>query len=107
MIPKDIIGVAVEACGGRTELATHLGVSTSSIDKWRTLNAIPARHCSQLFRLTQIPLSQMNPDVFDPEFTLSNPWEIRTIGKLRQLRQKKGGFRLLKDIENMIDLNTL
>jgi len=107
MTPKEIVERAVEICGGRTELATHLDVSTSSIDKWRTQNAIPAKPCSQLFRLTEIPLTHMNPEVFDPELTLSNPWEIHIIGRLRKLREKKGGFRLLKDIENMIDLNTL
>lgn len=99
MTPKEIIEQAAEICGGRTPLAAHLDVSTSSIDKWRTLDAIPAKHCTILYRLTSIPLHKLNP-VFPYELTLGTHWEERIVARLRRLQDRD----LLKDIETMLDL---
>jgi len=98
-----IIEKGVEVCGSRTELASHLDVSTSSVDKWRGMKYIPAHHCSVLFRLTGIPLWEMNPDVFDRELTLSEAWEVLIMHQLRQVKRKLGD-ELLKDIEIMLEL---
>lgn len=103
MQPAKVIERGVEVCGTRKELATHLGVSMSYVDKMRTLDHVPAKHCLRLHLLTGIPLPQLNP-VFHPDFILTDPWEIRIMKKLRRVRAKKGGHWLLKDIELMLDL---
>jgi DNA-binding transcriptional regulator YdaS (Cro superfamily) len=98
--PEKIIGRGIEVCGSRTELASHLGISTSSLDKWKVLDILPAKHCNVLYRLTGIPLWQMNPDYWDRELTLSEAWEVDIMHKLRRLKDPE----LLKDIETMLDL---
>jgi DNA-binding transcriptional regulator YdaS (Cro superfamily) len=101
MTPSEIIAKGVEVCGSRTELATHLDVSTSSIDKWRKVG-IPAKHCTVLFYLTGIPLYEMNPDVFSRELTLSEAWEVDIMYLLRHLKN----LELLKDIRTMLEMET-
>lgn len=103
MTPAEIIAKGVEVCGSRTELATHLDVSTSSIDKWRK-TGIPAKHCTVLFYLTGIPLWEMNPDVFSRELTLSEAWEVDVMYKLRLLVVHRDNSDLMRDIINMLDL---
>lgn len=106
MTPSEIIAKGVEVCGSRTELATHLDVSTSSIDKWRK-TGIPAKHCSVLYRLTGIPLYEMCPDVFDRDLTLSEAWEVEIVYLLRHAKLKLGyADNLIDDFKMILELET-
>lgn len=90
-------------CGSRAELAQHLGISTSYVDKLRTLDEIPAKHCYRLHLLTHIPMHRMN-SAFPYEYTLCHQWEVRLIRKLRVLWANKRTRELVTDFETMVDL---
>ena len=104
MTPRQILDQAIEVCGTRTELASHLDVSAASVDKWYSRDILPAKHCRVLYRLTDIPLWEMNPDLYDRDLTLSEAWEVNIIHRLRQLVMRQRNPELLQDIINMLDL---
>lgn len=99
MTPRQILDQAIGICGTRTELASHLDVSAASVDKWYSRDILPAKHCNVLYRLTGIPLWEMNPDLYDRELTLSEAWEVRVIAQLRCVKDE-----LRRDIKTMLDL---
>lgn len=83
--PRDVIKLAIEKVGSRTQLAAHLEISTSTLDKTRFSDTpVPAKHCVELSRLTGVPLHRINPDVFDPDVWILSPQEIELILELRQ-----------------------
>lgn len=99
MTPRQILDQAIGICGTRTELASHLDVSAASVDKWYSRDILPAKHCNVLYRLTGIPLWEMNPDLYDRELTLSEAWEVLIIAQLRCVKDE-----LRRDIKTMLDL---
>lgn len=100
MTPRQILDQAIGICGTRTELASHLDVSAASVDKWYSRDILPAKHCNVLYRLTGIPLWEMNPHLYDRELTLSEAWEVDIMHLLRHLKN----LELLKDIRTMLEL---
>jgi DNA-binding transcriptional regulator YdaS (Cro superfamily) len=83
--PKEIIDIAIKRLGSRTQLAAHLEISTSTLDKIRfNTTPVPAKHCVELSRLTGVPLHYVNPDVFDPNVWILSPQEIELIQELRE-----------------------
>jgi len=82
--PKEIIDIAIREKGSRTQLAAHLEISTSTLDKVRFNDSpIPAKHAVELSRLTGVPLHYVNPDIFDPDVFILSPEEIELIRELR------------------------
>jgi len=82
--PKEIIDIAIREKGSRTQLAAHLEISTSTLDKIRfNTTPIPCKHCVELSRLTDVPLHLMNPTCFDPDVLILTPRELELIKELR------------------------
>ena len=81
--PNQVIDLAIAKVGTRTELAVHLGISTSTLDKIRRGEVIPAKHCCELSVLTGAPLFLINPDIFDPNVWILSDEEASLITDLR------------------------
>ncbi len=82
--PDRVIDLAIAKIGTRTELAVHLGISTSTLDKIRQGDVVPAKHCCELSRLVGAPLFLINPDVFDPDVWILSDEEASLIVDLRR-----------------------
>jgi hypothetical protein len=83
--PKEIIDLAIGKLGSRTQLAAHLEISTSTLDKIRfNTTPVPGKHCVELCRLTDVPLHLINPEVFDPDVWILSPEEMRLVEELRE-----------------------
>jgi DNA-binding transcriptional regulator YdaS (Cro superfamily) len=52
----------LEAAGGPTKVAEHLGVVPSAVTQW---TRVPARHIHRLEALTGIPARDIRPDLWD------------------------------------------
>lgn len=100
--PAEVLSYAIEACGSRTALAHRLEISTSTLDKIRGLDFVPAKHCCKLAWITGINPALMNDEVFDQDLFVSGS-ELRLLQKIRKLRGERGR-ELLRDIETMLDL---
>ena len=103
MRPRQILDQAIAVCGTRTELASHLDVSAASVDKWYSRDILPAKHGNVLYRLTGIPLWEINSGLYDHALTLSEPRAVLIMHQLRHVKRKLGD-ELLRDIEIMLEL---
>lgn len=56
-----VILFACEKAGGSAKLARHLGIKRQAIPQW---SEIPIRHVHKIHEVTQIPLTDLRPDVF-------------------------------------------
>lgn len=57
------LAVAIEAAGGRAQLATALGVHVNTVRYWEA-NAIPIKRAQQLAQVTRRPWQEYRPDLF-------------------------------------------
>lgn len=60
---NEVVARAVEAAGGPTKLARHLGIKMTSLYSW---TRVPAERVSAVAVATGIPREQLRPDLYAP-----------------------------------------
>lgn len=55
------VAVAIEAAGGRRELAEKLNVSRQAVERWLATGIIPPRRVADVARVTGMPKKVLNP----------------------------------------------
>lgn len=84
----DVLDFANEELS-RTDLAAQLDVSISSLDKWRNMGTIPAKHACALAEITGLGPWQICPDVFDPQYAVTRRERV-FIKALRSAQERVG-----------------
>ena len=55
------VAVAIEAAGGRRELAEKLNVSRQAVERWLTDGVVPPKRVPDVARITGMPKKVLNP----------------------------------------------
>ncbi len=55
---------AIEAAGGRAQLAKACGVRYQAIQKWEQLGRVPAERVLEVERITGVPREKLRPDIY-------------------------------------------
>lgn len=84
----DVLDFVTESLS-RAQLAAQLEVSISSLDKWRNLGTIPAKHACALADITGLGPWQICPDVFDPQYAVTRR-ERALITAIRRAQERLG-----------------
>jgi DNA-binding transcriptional regulator YdaS (Cro superfamily) len=63
----DAIDRAIEAVGGRRQLAEACGVRYQAVHKWRKQGRIPAERVLTIERVSGVSRSELRPDLYPPD----------------------------------------
>lgn len=55
------VAVAIEAAGGRRQLAEQLNVSRQAVESWLAAGAVPPKRVPDVARVTGLPKKVLNP----------------------------------------------
>lgn len=55
------VAVAIEAAGGRRQLAEQLNVSRQAVEAWLAAGSVPPKRVPDVARVTGIPKKVLNP----------------------------------------------
>lgn len=58
---------AIERAGGRQALADKIGVKYQAVQKWQTLNRLPAERVLTIESLTGVSRHELRPDIYPRE----------------------------------------
>lgn len=57
---------AIEAIGGRRQLAEACGVRYQAVQKWHRNGKVPAERVLEIERATGVPRTALRPDIYPP-----------------------------------------